>query len=48
MPAGARCRIDSMIESVTPLWSLKLNHTESIVNEQDIKIRFQRDHGAAA
>jgi hypothetical protein len=47
MPTGRALRSRSMIESGTPLWSLKLNHTDSIVNEQDIKIRFRRDHGAA-
>ena len=47
-PPGCAVGSKSMIESGTPLWSLKLNHTESIVNEQDIKIRFRRDHGAAA
>src|ERR1019366_4300647 len=51
-PDGAPCPPDALSDrthdrSGTPLWSLKLNHTESIVNEQDIKIRFRRDHGAA-
>ena len=52
VPDGAPCPPDALSDrthdrSGTPLWSLKLNHTESIVNEQDIKIRFRRDHGAA-
>src|ERR1019366_1670757 len=52
VPDGAPCPPDALSDrthdrSGTPLWSLKLNHTESIVNEQDIKIRFRHDHGAA-